>query len=91
MCPYETNCKTELLKLNQFLIYWIRYERPTSAMFQVVKSMYLSCHFEFTDVYGIVPAFDIYAAFESASAQFGNDIRPVAVAKSRCTMEGELA
>ena len=46
-------------------------------------------HFEFAAIDGIMPAFDVDGAFEAVAAEFGNDVRPVAVAEARRTVEGE--
>ena len=67
---------------------WIRIEFAAATL-QVVEAVDLAGHFEFAAIDGIMPAFDVDGAFEAVAAEFGDDVRPAAVAEARRTVEGE--
>src|SRR5437660_8171512 len=49
----------------------------------MIQRVNLPGHFELFAIDGVVPTFDVDAAFEAGEAQLADDTRPVAVAEAR--------
>ena len=68
----------------------VGHEVSAATLLEVIQTVDLAGHFQIIAIDRIMPTFDVDAAFESALAQLGNDVGPIAVTKAGCAMEGKL-
>jgi len=64
---------------------------PAMALFEIIEGMNLAGHLEPILINRVMPAFDIYAAYEPAPPQFRNNVGPVAVSESGRAMKDKLS